>query len=298
LADPTRIRLVALLDQHELSVAELGAATGLAQPRISTHLGKLLAANLVQTRRTGTSTHYRFIERSLSPQGLRIWVDLRDSLNDPVIKQDAARVLTVIRHRGVGQRWVDSVAGDMQRHYSPGRTWESTARALATLVRDDDILDIASGDGMLAHLLAPQVNRFVCVEINAKAVAAGQQQLANVENVRFLRGDMHALPIADASFGTCLLLHALTYTRQPARVLAEATRVLRPGGRLLCMTLARHDQQEAVAAFDHDNHGFSDSEMTSHARQAGLVVESCRVVSTEQRPPYFQVLLLKGTRPT
>jgi len=140
--------------------------------------------------------------------------------------------------RAADQNWADSVAGDMERHYSPGRTWEALARTALPLLETGDVLDIASGDGVLAELLAPHAKQYICVDTSARVVAAASERLRRLPNVEVREGDMHALPFADASFDLVVLMHALTYASKPAQAVTEAARVLRPGGRVLLCSLA------------------------------------------------------------
>jgi len=294
LADPTRLRLLLLLDQEELSVAELSAITQLAQPRVSTHLAKLKDAALVTDRREGVSVYYRMVLQISDNSLEALWSVLKTAHNDPLVEQDFTRLPRILSNRG-GQTWADSVAGDMERHYSPGRTWEATARALVQLIDLGDVIDIASGDGVLAELLAPHCNQVVCVDISEKVIAAGRKRLGQVKNVSFRQGDMHELPLNDNSFDTVLLMHALTYTNNPQKVLDEANRVLRPGGRLLAITLAAHHHEKAVEPYNHANLGFDPSKLGKLATQSGLVVESCTVTTIEKRAPNFAVLTLHAT---
>lgn len=297
LADPTRVRLLLLLDREELSVAELAAITQLAQPRVSTHLAKLREAGLVNDRREGVSVYYRIAARIPEPGLAALWEVLRRNTDDPLIRQDLERVPQVLNARDSGGSWADSVAGDMERHYSPGRTWEATARALALLCDMGDVLDVASGDGVLAELLAPQCRTITCVDISQRVVDAARGRLADFENVRCEVGDMHELPAADASFDTVLLMHALTYTRRPAKVISEAARVLRPGGRLLAVTLQRHGHEKAVAPYNHVNLGFTPERLDKLCRDAGLEPGGCRVSAVEKRAPHFAVLTLVARKP-
>ena len=171
-ADATRVRLLALIEREELTVAELSAITRLAQPRVSTHLAKLKDAGLVRDRRAGVSAYYRFEESALDGAQRALWTTLREGSDDPLLRQDADRVPSVLALRAADQNWADSVAGDMERHYSPGRTWEALARTALPLLEPGDVLDIASGDGVLAELLAPHAGRYVCIDASARVVAA------------------------------------------------------------------------------------------------------------------------------
>ena len=166
LADSTRLRLLLLLEREELTVAELSAITQLAQPRVSTHLAKLKEAGLVADRREGVYVYYRMSTTIRDSSLEALWKVLRNSSTDPLVQQDILRIPQILNKRS-GGTWADSVAGDMERHYAPGRTWEATAHGLVQLVELGDVLDIASGDGVLAQLLAPRSRRITCLDISA-----------------------------------------------------------------------------------------------------------------------------------
>jgi ArsR family transcriptional regulator len=295
LADPTRLRLLLLLDQEELSVAELSGISQLAQPRVSTHLAKLKEAGLVTDRRDGVFVYYRIASGIEDPSLEELWQLLRRNTDDPLIEQDLERIARVLKNRA--GTWADSVAGDMERHYSPGRTWEATARGLVHLLEPGDVLDVASGDGVLAELLAPRARSIVCLDISERVADAGRRRLKSCSNVTFRVGDMHALPFDEARFNTVLLMHALTYTKDPARVFAEVSRVLRPAGKLLAVTLRRHQHEKAVEPFNHVNLGFTTQQLEKLSRNAGLEVATCTVSAIEKRAPNFSVLSLSAVKP-
>jgi len=296
-ADATRVRLLALLAREELTVAELSAITQLAQPRVSTHLAKLKEAGLVRDRRAGVSAYYRFDEDNLDTVQRELWRSLRDGSDDPLLRQDAERVASVLANRAADQNWADSVAGDMERHYSPGRTWEALARTALPLLETGDVLDIASGDGVLAELLSPHSTRYICIDTSARVVAAAGERLRRFPNVEVREGDMHALPFKDASFDLVVLMHALTYSTKPAQAVAEAARVLRRGGRLLLSSLAKHEHRSVVEAYSHVNLGFSEKELRKFAEKAGLQIANAETVTRERRPPHFEVLSLTALKP-
>jgi ubiquinone/menaquinone biosynthesis C-methylase UbiE/DNA-binding transcriptional ArsR family regulator len=296
LADSTRLRLLLLLEHEEMSVAELAGITQLAQPRVSTHLAKLKEAGLVADRRDGVFVYYR-IETGATDSSLdALWQFLRKNTNDPLLRQDLARIPHVLNKRKGAETWADSVAGDMERHYSPGRTWEATARGLVHLLDPGDVLDIASGDGVLAELLAPTAKTITCLDISKRVVEAGGRRLKPFRNVSFKLGDMHSLPVADTAFDTVLLMHALTYTNDPGRVFKEAARVLRPGGKLLAVTLKRHPHAKAVEPFNHVNLGFTTGQLERFCADARLRVQTCTVSAIEKRTPNYSVLSLSAVK--
>jgi DNA-binding transcriptional ArsR family regulator/protein-L-isoaspartate O-methyltransferase len=296
LADPTRVRLLALLEREELTVAELAAVLHLAQPRVSTHLAKLKEAELVRDRRAGVSAYYRANSESDEHQQTLL-KSLRDSIDDALLREDAARLPGVLAQRAREEGWADTVAGDMERHYSPGRTWETLARSLLQLLETGDVLDIASGDGITAELLAPHARSIVCVDSSDRVVEAAAQRLKPFANVEVRQGDMHALDLGDRRFDLVLMLHALTYAEHPAEAVAQAASLLRSGGRLLAVTLGSHDHRAVVEPFDHRNLGFSSHQLDGFAKAAGLDVMSCNRLSRERKAPHFEVISLLARKP-
>ena len=296
LSDPTRVRLLALLEREELTVAELSSVLRLAQPRVSTHLAKLKEADLVRDRRAGVSSYYRYNGELDAREGALLRA-LKDNVDDAMLRDDERRLPGVLAKRARAEGWADSVAGDMERHYSPGRTWETLARGMTQLVETGDVLDIASGDGVLAELLAPRARSIVCVDASPRVVEAARLRLKGCSNVEVRAGDMHALDFPADRFDLVLLMHALTYTEKPAAVVAEGARVLRKGGRLLAATLGRHAHRTAVEPFEHRNLGFGVDELGGFARVAGLEVVACERLTRERRPPHFEVMSLLARKP-
>ncbi len=284
LSDPTRVRLLALLADEELSVAELTAAVGLAQSRVSTHLGKLRDAGLIRGRREGASAYYRLDEQEMPEVAKVLWARMAaEAQSDPQVQADRRR-----REEARGGSWAESVAGRMARRYSPGRTWESLARAAVRFGRFGEVLDIASGDGAVAELIAPRAVAVVCVDRSARVVELGQARMGSLPNVSFMRGDMHDLPVRDARFDLALLMNSLCHSDRPGLALAEAARALKPGGELVGATLARHDHTDRAARFDHVRNGFDPAELGDLLESAGLRPVLCAVTSREPRAPGFE----------
>lgn len=296
LADPSRLRLLLLLQDHELAVAELTRITELAQSRVSTHLARLQRAALVQPRRDGSTTYYRVSPDGRAQVAGTLWELLRNQVDDVQVRADRERAAEVIRARTRAQTWAESVAGRMERHYSPGRTWEATARALIGLVQLGDVLDLACGDGVLSEMLASHARSITAVDVSPTLIEAAQGRLKPYSNVRLLEGDMHALPLEAKAFDLVFLMHALAYTRNPQAVLAEAARVLRPGGRLVVATLNAHTHKATIEAYDHVNLGIAPPALKKLLESAGLRVETCAVSSREDRPPYFEVVTAFAVR--
>ncbi len=297
LADPTRMRLLALLDEHELSVAELTRITGVPQPRVSTHLGKLKDAGFIRDRRVGTSIFYRVDEARTPAAARAAWNTIAAGLDDAVLHDDRERCDEVLQARSREAEWPDTVAGRMEHHYSPGRTWEATARAFVGLIQLGDVLDIGSGDGVIAQLLSPRARTYTCIDRSAKVIEAARARLRSSPNVELLCGDMHALPLADASFDQVLSFSVLTYAEDPRAALRESLRVLRPGGTLILVTLHEHRHREISSAYHHVNDGFAPDDLQALLEEVGFEVERCDVSAREKRKPYFDVVCAFARRP-
>lgn len=290
LGDPTRLRLLAVLLHEPLTVAELMRVTRIGQSRVSTHLGRLREAGLLSTRKVGTNTYYRTLE-PLPPAARAV----RDDTDDPLLAQDRARAAEVVAIRAA-DTWADSVAGRMARHYSPGRTWESFARGAVGLVQAGRVLDVASGDGALAELLARQVDLVTCLDRSQRVARLGQKRVRGYQNVQFVRGDMHALPFAAESYDAVMLMSALCHARDPQQVLCEAARVLRPDGRLAAVTLMAHDHATAVAPYNHVQLGFEPAQLRDMLQRAGFRVRLCAPTQREKRAPHLEVITVHARR--
>jgi SAM-dependent methyltransferase len=297
-ADSTRMRLAVLLDGNELSVAEITQITGMPQSRVSTHLGKLREAGVLRDRPAGASTYYVLNDAAMPDQARRLWDLVAETRDEALLRADRARCQDVLRAREKPGGWPESVAGQMDRHYSPGRTWEATMLGFLPFIRLGDVLDAGSGDGTIAALLAARCRSVTCLDRSQKVLQAARQRLSGFSNVACAKGDLHAPPFADAHFDHVLLLNVLTYAKDPAVVLCEAARVLRPGGDLTISTLAQHEHQDATAPYGHVNQGFRPGTLRGWlTKSAGLTVERCEITSHEKRAPHFAVISAFARKP-
>lgn len=293
-ADPTRVRLMHLLTKFELSVAEMTRVTGLTQSRVSSHLGRLREAGLVYDRRCAGSTLVRVIDPLPAPAAA-LWAAVCQSLADGLLDRDLDGAVATLKARN--EQWPDRVAGEMEHHYSPGRTWEATARGFVGLMALGDVVDLGSGDGALTEMIIPQARTVTCVDRSKRVIAAARHRLRDHGNVRFVVADIEELPLSDGTFDQAMLFNALTYAHRPERVLAEAYRVLRPGGSLSIVTLDDHDHNDVAIAYQHVNRGFTATKLHSLLSQAGFVVDVCDLACRERRKPYFQVVRAFVRRP-
>jgi ubiquinone/menaquinone biosynthesis C-methylase UbiE len=195
----------------------------------------------------------------------------------------------------VPQRLVD----ELDRDYSPGRTWQSLTAGIAPLLRLGDLLDVGSGDGAAASVLAPFCRSLTCIDTNERLIAAARERLLRQgqQNVRTQVADVHALPFRDGSFDSVIMFHTLTYAEHPGRAVVECARVLRPGGRFVLLCLDEHRQSEVTARYGERHPGFSPRTVRGLLTRAGLDVTSAEVVSREIKKPHLQVVRAIADKP-
>lgn len=293
LADESRLRLCALLRDRELCVSDLVKITGISQSRVSTHLGRLREAGLVRDRRQGAQSFYTLALANL-PDALQRLLDETTSGEDPTLQGDRQRLAELDAER----RGDAAAAGDdMERDYSPGRTWCSLAAGLAGLLSLGDVLDVGSGDGAAAAMVAPHCRSLTCIDVNARMLEAARDRLAKYPHVRVEQGDAHELPFAPLSFDSVLMFHTLTYTERPQRALEECARVLRASGRLVLLCLDEHQQPEVTTPYGERHQGFSKASIRELLARVGLRVRSAEVACREVRKPRLQVLLAIADKP-
>jgi DNA-binding transcriptional ArsR family regulator/precorrin-6B methylase 2 len=287
-AEPTRVRLLRVLAEHELSVAELVTVTDVPQSSVSTHLGKLREAGLVRDRKDGTSTYY-----TLSPQmsqgARRVWELVSSDVTDAVLASDRTHAAEVLRARRSG--FPESIAGEMERHYSPGRTWESLAMSFAGLLRLGRVLDVGAGDGSVAELISPRARAVTCIDSSDGMVDAARKRLGRLDHVTVVKGDMHELPFGDASFDQVLMLNVLVHSSSPGKAISEAARTLARNGDLVIVTLDAHEHDDAASSWGHAQQGIGPANLRRAITRAGLTVERCEVVTRERRAPRFGVVV-------
>jgi ArsR family transcriptional regulator len=294
LGDENRLRLCVLLRGRELSVGDLVRVTGLPQPRVSTHLGRLREGGIVRDRRVGSSAFYT-LALDVLPPAARALVEEAARTRDATLAADRRRLAALdAERRGT---LPSSFIGEMERHYSPGRTWESLAHGLTGLLQLGDVLDVGSADGAVATLLAPYCRSLTCVDVSLPMIDAARKRLARFPHARALSADAHVLPFEPSSFDDVLVFHTLTYAEDPARVVGECARVLRPGGRLVLLSLDAHTHRDLTAPYGERHAGFAPDALRTLLDGAGLLVTSCEVVSREAKKPHFQVVFALARAP-
>jgi len=192
----------------------------------------------------------------------------------------------------------DSVAGRLGKDYVPGKSWKSLAEALLRLIPPMVIADLGAGEGAFSLLLAQRAKKVIAVDSSAKMIeVAREQALGNgVKNVDFRLGDMEEVPIKTATVDLVFFSQSLHHALHPNRALAEANRILRPGGRVVILDLVKHRFEEARELYADEWLGFSESDMEAMLEEAGFREIQTSVVHKEQETPNFQTLLAVGDK--
>jgi ubiquinone/menaquinone biosynthesis C-methylase UbiE len=297
IADPTRLRLLRLLREHELSVAELQEILSMGQSRISTQLAQLKGAGLVEDRRSGKKILYGATNAPALDPLWRIIADAAAEMSETA--RDLAALKLALRKRSdLARTYFDQLAGKFGRTYVPGRSWKALSEALLKLMEPRVIADLGAGEGTLSQLLAQRAERVIAVDNAPKMVEFGTQLARDhgVNNLEYRLGDLEAPPLADSSVDLALFSQALHHALKPAQAVCQAARILRPGGFIVVLDLLKHDFEEARELYADVWLGFSEVELESFLTQAGFRDVTTAVVDRESEPPHFQTLLGLGSK--
>jgi ubiquinone/menaquinone biosynthesis C-methylase UbiE len=272
LSDPTRCRILRLLEQFELTVGELCASLQLPQSTVSRHLKVLNDEGWVTARGEGTSRFYKADFDSLDTGAGDLWMIVREQLGTSLgISADQRRAESVIAKRKAKVRqFFDNAAGswdDLRAQLVGDR---SDLLALLDLFDPAWVVgDLGCGTGHISAALAPSVARVIAVDESGPMLAAARVRLAHAPNVEMREGHIESLPLEDASLDVAILFLVAHFITDPARAMQEVRRVLKPGGRLLLVDLLPHDRQD-LAAQGHVWQGFSEDQITDWLSSAGF----------------------------
>jgi SAM-dependent methyltransferase len=296
LGDEVRLRILRLLTAERLNVSELTAVLGLAQSGVSRHLGLLKENGLVHEQREGGFTYYS--ASGAGHDGLEaihaaLAAQFAASAADAVVRADEARLKEVLRVR----KESFATHGGADRQFVPGRSWAAWSRALGLLLPALDVADIGCGDGYLTIETARWARRVVAVDRSREVLARARELAARrgAGNIAWKRGELEALPLDDQSVDVALLSQALHHAERPEVAIAEAVRVLRPGGRVLVLDLRTHGESWVRERLADNVLGFDDRELASLLERGGLSDVRVRVGARLDGDP-FTVLIACGTR--
>lgn len=286
-----------LLEQEELSVAELQEILAKGQSQISTHLAQLKQADLIESRRDGKNIFYRLRDEQQTSDRTfsRLLSILHDSPSGiPEAAGDAEALQLVLSKRRDRMRaYFDSLAGRFGREYLPGRSWQGLAEALLGLLPRLVIADLGAGEGTFSQLLARRASRVIAVDSSERMVEFGANLAARngVTNLEYRLGDMESLPIGDGEVDLAFFSQSLHHALRPERAMEEAWRIVRPGGRIAVLDLLRHQFEEARELYADLWLGFTEVELRRFLSGAGFSSVSTAIVHREPERPHFETLL-------
>ena len=301
LSDPTRSRLLHVLENRELTVTELCSVLQLPQSTVSRHLKILSDDGWVASRADGTSRYYR-LETDLEPAAQQLWTIVRAQVAESAAgRQDVRRVEGVVSdRRSRSQEYFSSVAGqwDAVRLELFGDR-SPLVGMLALIDPATTIADLGAGTGELSATLSPFVRRVVAVDASTQMLAAARARLADASNVDVRHGELESLPMLDGEADSAVMSLVLHHIAEPAKALGEAARVLRPGGRLIVVDMMPHDREEYRQQMGHVWQGFSSEQMTEWLSAAGFerVRYTPLPVSSDVKGPALFVVSAQMTPP-
>ncbi len=291
LSDPTRLRILRLLGEEDLTVAELQQILGMGQSRTSAHLAQLKAEGLISDRRAGKNIYYA---RSGVVGGAVGELIKRGGGELPEAAQDAAALKLVLgKRQDKAGEYFNQLAGKFGRTYVPGRSWRALAHGLLRLLPPMTIADLGAGEGTLSQLLARTAKKVIAIDNSPAMVEFGSKLAADhgLKNLEYRLGDIDSPPIKAGTVDLALFSQALHHAASPGNALAAAHKILKPGGRLMILDLLSHSFEQARTLYAHVWLGFSEVELLRLVEKAGFRDAEVSVVSREARAPHFQVVL-------
>lgn len=299
LADPTRLRLLALLERDELSVNELQEITRLGQSRISTHLGLLNETGLAQSRRDGKRTFYKLPEKPDAATKEILQIAIRGAQETPEFTADQVNLKRIITRRNEkAELYFNQIAGRFDRSYGPGRSWQAFGHLLLRILPPLTIADLGSGEGLLSELLARRAKKVIAVDNSEKMVTFGAEKAKKngLKNLEFRQGDLENPPIDSNSVDLVILSQALHHAEHPDKALASSYKILRPGGQIMILDLLAHQFDKAHELYGDRWLGFREADLHRWLEQAGYKKIDIAIVANEETPPHFQTLLASAEK--
>jgi ArsR family transcriptional regulator len=301
IADPTRLRLLLLLEQEELSVAELQEILGMGQSRISSHLAQLKRAGAVIDRRAGKNVYYGLQNPSRNgARAARVQELVQTVAREiPETARDRTALKLALRKRqDKAREYFDELAGKFGRSYVPGRSWEALAHVLITLLPPLTVADLGAGEGTLAQLLAKNARKVIAVDSSPKMVefASALAKKHGFRNIEYRLGDMQEPPIAKDSVDLAIFSQALHHAPKPERAIKSAYSILRKNGRIAVLDLLSHSFERARELYADHWLGFSEVQLHQLLEDAQFKNIDVRVVSREKQSPHFQTVFATGVK--
>ncbi|PYJ12358.1 MAG: transcriptional regulator [Verrucomicrobia bacterium] len=300
LADPTRLRLLLLLEEEELSVAELQQILGMGQSRISSHLAQLKRAGIVTDRRVGKNVYYGANHHEQDTRRTRVAEFTRTLARElPETSRDRTGLNLVLHKRqDKARKYFDELAGKFGRSYVPGRSWKALAHTLITLLPPLTVADLGAGEGTLSQLLAKKARKVIAIDNSPKMVEFGSElaKKHGFKNLEYRLGDIEDPPIAKNSIDLAILSQALHHAIHPERAIDATHRILKRGGRLVILDLLSHRFEKARELYADHWLGFSEVNLHQLLEKSDFREIEVSVVSRETQSPHFQTVFATGIK--
>lgn len=286
LGDPTRLRILRLLARAPLNVSELVSLVGVGQSSVSHHLGKLKGLDLIEEERQAGFTYYSLAVDEADPS----WSLVKLAREENDAAGDLARLDDLLRQREDRQALNEKLL-------EPGQSWFLWAAALSSLLPPLEVVDFGCGTGVLTVEMARWARRVVAIDANADVLAQAREraQRAEATNVTFLREDLHRLSLPDARKDLVVISQSLHHVEDPRTVLAEAARILKPGGRLVLLELMPHEERWVRERLGHRHLGFDPESLRALFKEVGFGKVELTAHTRDVSSP-FRVFLLTGEK--
>lgn len=300
LSDPTRLRLLRLLERHELGVVDLCDILQLPQSTVSRHLKILNDQQFVRSTRRGTNHLYRMNLDELETPGRRLWLLAREQTEDwATVGQDELRLTRRLRERqdsaqaffaGAAAQW------DKLRQEMYGDAFTRSAM-FALIPSHYTVADLGCGTGQTSAELAGYVRKVIAVDNSAAMLKAAQKRVEELPNVELLRGDLEAIPVEDATCDAALLILVLTYVPNPAAVLKEVHRILKPAGQAVIVDLLPHDRDDFRRQMNQTSPGIASDDLRMWLSSAGFAGTAARPLPPEPHAKGPALFLATAAKP-
>lgn len=300
LADPTRLRLLALLLREELSVAELQEVLGMGQSRISSQLAQLRQAGIVTDRREGKKAFYSLRSDLSAPQLNLLYAAIEAVAELPAMTEDRENLDRILqKRRRTQEQYFNLIAGRLGKNYCPGRSWEAIGHLALRLTPAITVADLGAGEGLISQLLARRARQVWCIDNSPRMVEVGTElaKKNGLDNLAYKLGDIEQVPLPDRSVDLAILSQALHHAHHPQAAVNEAHRILKPGGQLLVLDLNEHSFEKARELYADVWLGFKESMLHSLLKKAGFAQVEVTPVAQEEGEPNFTTLLASGVKP-
>jgi len=273
LSDPTRSRMLLLLDRHELTVSELCSIMQIPQSTASRHLKALADSGWIAARAQGTSHLYTMTRDELDAAARRLWLLVREQVGPtPAATQDHRRLqATLAEQRTRSQEFFSSSAGQWDRLRDELFGDRVHLGSLAALADNEWVVgDLGCGTGQVSAALAPFVGRVIAVDSSGAMLQAAKRRLAGFDNIDLRRGELEALPIDDDRLDVAVMMLVLHHVPEPEKAIVDVVRALKPGGRIIIGDMLPHDRESYRQQKGHVWLGFSDDHLNRMLTEAGV----------------------------